>query len=197
MSNVRGTEFAVVVSMHLEQLVPFFSILIILILAVVLKGVLRSGSGGERAYEGNARLFTPADCLLLGVLEQILGKDYRIIGKVRIADFIRPLKGLSQSGHTSALNRIISKHIDFAVCDPKTMQVLGVIQHSDRLVDAALSSAGIPLVRLPAQRAYTPAEIRLRVSGLFATTNPSFWRIQPRLSAPAVIAKSVDLVSTP
>ena len=171
-----------------EQLVPFFPILIILIIAFARKAVLRSGSAGKLSSERNALLLSPAERSFLGVLEQILGEEYRIIRRVRIADIIRPLKGLSQSTDASALNRIISKQIDFAVCDPKSMQVVGVIelddskrQHRDRLVDVALSSAGIPLVRIPAQQAYTPAEIRLRVSGLFAATNPSTWRIQPRL----------------
>jgi hypothetical protein len=176
-----------------EQLVPFFPILIFLIIAVVRKAVLRSASAGKPSYEPNDRSFSPTEPSFLGVLEQILGNEYRVIRKVRIADIIRPQEGFSQSAPTSALNRIASKHLDFAVCDPRTMQVVGVIelddsshaetsrQRRDKLVDAALSSAGIRLVRIPVQRAYTPAEIRLRISGLFATANPSSWRIQPRL----------------
>lgn len=162
-----------------EQLAPFLPIFFILIVAVVLKGILRGGSGGKPSYERRDPLFSPAERSFLGVLEQIVGKEYRIIGKVRIADIIRPRKGLSASARTSALNRITSKHIDFAVCDPRTLQVVGVIelddsshrepdrQRRDKFVDAALSSAGVPLVRIPAQRVYAPAEIRHRVSVLF------------------------------
>jgi len=40
-------------------------------------------------------------------------------------------------------------------------------QRRDKFVDAAISSAGVPLVRIPAQRAYAPAEVRQRVSVLF------------------------------
>jgi Protein of unknown function (DUF2726) len=177
---------------HAEHLAPFFPILFILV-ALVLKGILRRGSAGKPSDERKDRLFSPAEHSFLGVLKQILDKEYRIIRKVRIADIIRPQEGFSQSAQASALNRITSKHLDFAVCDPRTMQVVGVIelddsghdgtsrQRRDKLVDAALSSAGIPLVRIPVQRAYTPAEIRLRISGLFAAANPSSWRIQPRL----------------
>jgi very-short-patch-repair endonuclease len=83
------------------------------------------------------------------------------------------------SARTSALNRITSKHVDFALCDLRTLQVVGVIelddsshsedrrQRRDKFVDAALSSAGVPFVRIPAQRGYTPSEIRERVSVLF------------------------------
>lgn len=166
--------------MHPEHFPWFFPILFLLIIVVVLKGILRGGSGGKPSYERRDPLFSPAERSFLGVLEQIVGKEYRIIGKVRMADIIRPRKGLSPSARTSALNRITSKHIDFAVCDPRTLQVVGVIelddsshdrtdrQRRDKFVDAALSSAGVPLVRIPAQRAYAPAEIRQRVSVLFA-----------------------------
>lgn len=147
-------------------------------------------------------MFSAAERSFLGVLEQIVGKEYRIIGKVRMArstalragsnnakrrapKVSAARKGLSASARTSALNRITSKHVDFAVCDPRTLQVVGVIElddsshdradreRRDKFVDAALSSAGVPLVRIPAQRAYTPAEIRQRVSVLFATANPA------------------------
>lgn len=186
MPNIRGTEFAAVAGMRPEQLAPFVPILLILIIVVVLKGIFRGGSAGKLSYERKDRLFSSAERSFLGVLEQIVGERYRIIGKVRIADIIRPRKDLSPSARTSALNRITSKHVDFAVCDPRTLQVVGVIelddsshretgrQRRDEFVDAALSSAGVPLVRIPAQRAYTPAEIRLRMSVLFTAANPSF-----------------------
>lgn len=166
--------------MHPEQLAPFLPIFFILIVAVVLKSILGGGSAGKLSYERNDRLFSAAERSFLGVLEQILGKEYRVIGKVRMADIIRPRLGLSASARTSALNRITSKHVDFAVCDPKTLQIVGVIelddsshdradrQRRDKFVDAALSSAGVPLVRIPAQRVYSPAEIRQRVSVFFA-----------------------------
>jgi hypothetical protein len=174
-----GTDLAAWADMFPEQLTSFLPILFLLIVAVVLKSILRSGTAGKLSYERNDRLFSPAERSFLGVLDQILGKEYRIIGKVNMADIIRPGRSLSASAHTAARNKIKSKHVDFAVCDPRTLQVVGVIelddsshdrtdrQRRDKFVDAALSSAGVPLVRIPAQRAYAPAEIRLRVSVLF------------------------------
>ena len=166
--------------MHPEHFPWFFPILFFLIIAVVLKGILRGGRGGNPSYERKDPLFSPAERSFLGVLDQIVGKDCRIIGKVNMADIIRPRRSLSTSAHATARNLIKSKHVDFAVCDRKTLQIVGVIelddsshgetdrQRRDKFVDAALSSAGVPLVRIPAQRAYTPAEVRQRVSGLFA-----------------------------
>ena len=47
--------------MHEEHLSPFLPILFILIIAVVIKGFLRSGSGGKLSYERTGRLFSPAE----------------------------------------------------------------------------------------------------------------------------------------
>src|SRR6266704_6880928 len=117
--------------MHPEQFAPFLPILLILIIAVVIKSFLRGSGARNYSYERRDRLFSPAERSFLGVLEQIFGKEYRIIGKVRIADIIRPRKGLSASARTSALNRITSKHVDFALCDLRTLQVVGVIELDD------------------------------------------------------------------
>jgi very-short-patch-repair endonuclease len=165
--------------MHPEQFALFLPILFILIIAVAVKKFIRSESVGNFSYERTDRLFSPAERSFLGVLEQIFGNEYRIIGKVRIADIIRPRRDLSASTRTSAFNRIAQKHVDFAVCDPQTLQVLGVIElddsshnesprrRRDKFVDAALFSARVPFVRIAAQRVYTPQEIRERVSVLF------------------------------
>jgi very-short-patch-repair endonuclease len=112
------------------------------------------------------------------VLAQIFGNEYRILGKVRLADIIRPRKGLSNSARASAFNRISGKHVDFAICDLRTLQVVGVVElddsshrrnsrHGDKVKDKALAAAGVPIVRIPAQRGYSPAEVREQVSVLF------------------------------
>lgn len=178
-SALSGIKFALLIGMRPEYGALLVLTLVILILVALLKAALRSGAAERIAYERRNLLFSAAERSFLGVLEQILGKDYRVIGKVRMADIIRPSGGLSRSARMAALNRITSKHFDFAVCDPRTLQVVGVIElddsshreasrrRRDEFVDAALSSAGVPIVRIPAQRAYMPAEIRLRLSALF------------------------------
>ena len=140
---------------------------------------LESSKERKIAYERRKLLFSAAERSFLGILDQVVGQEYRVIGKVRIADIIRPDGALSARARTSALNRIMSKHVDFAVCDQGTLQVVGVIElddashekasrrRRDEFVDAALVSAGVPIVRIPAQRVYSPAELRVRLSVLF------------------------------
>ena len=121
------------------------------------------------SYKRKPALFSPAERSFLGVLDQALGSEYRVFGKVRIADLIRPDNG---AGRQAALNRIMAKHVDFVVCDPGNLSVIGVVelddkshgQHSrrrrDALVDGAFGSAGIPIARFPARTGYSLAEIR-------------------------------------
>lgn len=61
--------------------------------AALLRSVLR-GRAVTLPYERIERLFTPAERSFLGVLEQIFGSDYRILGNLRLADIIRTRKGL-------------------------------------------------------------------------------------------------------
>lgn len=151
--------------------------LIILVGLAALARLLQGG--GEFPYERIEKLFTPAERSFLGVLEQIFGNDYRILAKVRLADIIRPRKGLANSARATALNRIDRKHVDFAICDLRTLQVIGVIElddsshkressrHGDGVKDKALAAAGVPIVRIAAQKSYNLAEIREKISGLF------------------------------
>jgi hypothetical protein len=148
------------------------------LLGLVARVSLDSSKERKIAYK-RQKLFSAAERSFLGVLDQVVGQEYRVIGKVRIADIIRPDGALSASARTSALNRIMSKHVDFAVCDQGTLQVVGVIElddashekasrrRRDEFVNAALVSAGVPIVRIPAQQVYSPAELRVRLSVLF------------------------------
>ncbi len=153
-------------------------IAVLAVVAAVLRSVLR-GRAVTLPYERIEWLFTPAERSFLGVLEQIFGSDYRILGKLRLADIIRTRKGLPASERTSAFNRIVGKHVDFAVCELSTFQIIGVVelddsshrgsvrQRRDEFLDAALSTAGVPVVHFRAQKAYVLAEVRQRVLQAF------------------------------
>ncbi len=157
----------------------FFVFVIVLALKLA-ERLLRGRFPGVLPYEQNGKLFSPAERSFLGVLEQIVGAEYRILGKIRLADIIRTRRGLSNSARTSAFNRICSRHVDFVLCDPRTFEIAGVIElddssHekelrrvSDQFMDKALSAAGVPFVRFKAQRAYVPAEIREKVSQILS-----------------------------
>lgn len=163
----------------------FFWIVLLLAAGVFFVLLLaRAGVSGPVAYpyEKVERLFTPAERSFLGALEQATDHQWRVMGKVRLADVLHPQKGLSRSAYFQALNRIAQKHVDFVLCDPQTLRVVGVIELDDRsheradrqrrdeLVDGALAAAGVPLLRVPVQSGYKVVDLRQKVAQAFPFT---------------------------
>jgi very-short-patch-repair endonuclease len=156
-------------------MLPLIGILILLgIIAFVVKVVLPGLGKGRVAlpYQKEPVLFTPAERSFFAVLEQALGDEFRVLGKVRLADVIRVKAGLSGSVRQQAFNRIQSKHLDFVVCDPNDLSVQFVVelddsshqqprrQARDEFLDKALAAAGVPVFHFPVKRAYVVQEIR-------------------------------------
>jgi very-short-patch-repair endonuclease len=172
--------------MNPHQFLPLLAVVVAFIIGLALVIRLFASRGPvSLPYERTEHLFSPAERSFLGVLEEVLEKEFCILGKVRLADIIRPRKGLSNSERTSALNRITSKHVDFAVCDLRTRAVVGVIelddsshqkasrQRRDEFIDKALSAAGVPIVHIAAQKGYQLAEVRSQISILFTPSENS------------------------
>lgn len=167
---------------------PVLPLVLLFVAVIIIAAAVRLFSASRRAYlayDRVERLFSPTERSLLGVLEQVLGTQYRIFGKVRLVDIIQTPKALSNSERTSAFNRISAKHVDFALCDPRTFEIIGVIElddssqeresrrKRDRFLDEALTAAGVPFVRIAAQRSYVPAKIREQISALFRKPSES------------------------
>lgn len=158
--------------------------LFVLIIAVIIIGLMiamnmeliRGLRGDDADYERRATLFTPAERSFLGVLEQALDSRYRVFGKVRLGDLIKPVKGLAAGKRTAAQNRINQKHVDFVVCTANELALVGVLElvdqsheredrgRRDLFVDQALAMAGIPLLRFPVQNGYALQEVRARLA---------------------------------
>lgn len=154
-------------------------LLVMIVVLVVLVSLLKrqqAGPSKELTYEARKDLFSPAERSFLGVLEQAVAGQYCIFGKVRLGDLIQPGSGHSQSRRTGARNRINQKHVDFVLCQPETLAVVGAVElddsshrrkaRSDRddFVDRALESAGIQLVRFAARKGYAVAEVAAKLA---------------------------------
>ncbi|OGV59058.1 MAG: hypothetical protein A2283_03710 [Lentisphaerae bacterium RIFOXYA12_FULL_48_11] len=128
-------------------------------------------------YESAGTLFSPAERSFLGVLEQAVGNDFKVMGKVRLADIINIKKGLSGSERQQAFNRIQSKHVDFVVCDTKSLTLQCVVelddsshqqaqrQERDAFVDKVMSAAGIHILHFSAKKSYSIQEVRDAIAG--------------------------------
>lgn len=147
----------------------------ILLVAFVLALVAATSKSETYPYVKQGVLFSKAERSFLGVLDQAVGADYRIFGKVRIGDVLGTRKGLDKSRSTSARNRIRSKHFDFVLCDKRDLSVVCAIELDDKshkqrerkerddFINSACKAASLPLVRIPAQAGYAMAEVRSEI----------------------------------
>ncbi|WP_404813893.1 DUF2726 domain-containing protein [Citrifermentans bremense] len=127
-------------------------------------------------------LESPAERSFLGALDQTLDNKYRIFGKVRLGDLVKPAKGLSNSKRVGVRNKVNQKHVDFVVCTATDLAVVGVIELDDQsheredrterdaLVDHALSCAGIPIARFSVKKGYQIQELRIKLAEAFKLT---------------------------
>lgn len=151
-------------------------IILILILMMVSFAVAwikkKAGKGfADFPYQSKEVLCSSAERSFLDVLDKIVGNRYRVFAKVRLADIVDIKRGLSTSARKKAFNRIVRKHIAFIVCNANDLSIIGAIelidkthrgkgrQERDQFLYKTLEAAGIPVIRIKAQSAYSINEI--------------------------------------
>jgi len=119
-------------------------------------------------YRVRDDFLSPAEQSFYLVIKGMMGDHLIICPKVSLADIffvIRPNENLS------AYNRINRKHVDFLVCNPKTMKPRFAIElddqsharadreERDEFVDGVFKQAGLPLVHVPVRQSYGISEL--------------------------------------
>lgn len=124
-------------------------------------------------YSRRRRLVTRSELAFYRVLRDAVNNDWEIFAMVRIADLLSVPKGADN--HRSWLNKILSKHIDFIICDKDSLEVLAGIElddpshlqptrmRRDNFVNAAFEDAGLPLLRIPTADAYDVTALRKKL----------------------------------
>lgn len=165
------------------------SVLVIVIAAFAVLAALKGmkGGGGSTVgfpYQPAKALFSPAERSFLGVLDQAVGPEHRVFGKVRIADIAAVKPGLSASARQGALNRIASKHFDFIVCRASDLMVLCAVElndksHStqrvqfrDELVHNVCRVINLPLLQIPAKQTYSLQDLRAQFLSAIGASQP-------------------------
>ena len=148
-----------------------FVLIVIGFFALKRRNQSSSGQDAELPYVLGDRLFTPAERSFLCVLDQSVGSDLRVFGKVRVADVIGVEKGKPKSVWQRAFNRINAKHFDFVLCSPSDLKPLCAVELNDKshaqdarkgrdqFLEEVCRKAGLPLVFFPAQNAYSITEV--------------------------------------
>jgi hypothetical protein len=156
----------------LNILIP--AVLLVATLLIGLRRIGRLGGGkGPLPYESNGPLLSRAERSFCGVLVQAVEGRYPIFAKVRLGDVLTVPPGTQQ--FWTHRNKIDRKHVDFVLCSPRDLTPVLAIELDDAsheradrrardaFVDRALEAAGLPILHVPAQHAYVPAELRARI----------------------------------
>jgi hypothetical protein len=129
----------------------------------------------EFPYTKKPMLFSPAERLFLGVLEQAIGNDYRIFGKVQVADIVSVKPTADRSAWLGAFNPISAKNFDFVLCDKEHLSIRCVIdlnntshhlpqrQKQDTFVEGVCEALSLPFVQIQAPRQYSALELRKKI----------------------------------
>ena len=154
----------------------FIAVALIVVLAVLAALKSKQGSASTLGfpYQPAKVLFSPSERSFLGALDQALGPEHRVFGKVRVADIATVKIGLSNSARRGALNRVAAKHFDFVVCRASDLIILCAIELNDRSHSSPRAQArdeflakvcqtiNLPLLSVPAKQSYSPQELRAK-----------------------------------
>lgn len=149
------------------------AIILMMLLIVVALGAIKLSDGGVTfPFKRKTQLFTPVEHSFLNLIEQSMGREFRIVCRVRLNDLLQIRASTGKKQASAALSRASSRQLDFVLCDKQDMSpVLAVdLVHSngkegyktqrDWFVSGSLDAAGIPHARIKIKSGYTVEEIR-------------------------------------
>ena len=161
-------------------------VFVVFLVLAALKGKQRGGTGSiDFPYLPAKALFSAAERSFLGVLDQAVGPQHRVFGKVRVADLASVKPGLSNSARQGALNRVASKHFDFVVCRASDLAVVCAVELNDKshssqraktrddLILKVCQAINLPLLTVQAKQAYSFQEVQAQFMAAIAPSGPS------------------------
>jgi hypothetical protein len=120
-------------------------------------------------------LLTNAELSFYHALNQAVSGHYIVMSKVRVADTLKPARGLNNSTRMKCFNFLAKKHFDFVLCQPNTMQIVKAVELNDRShqradrkardenLKAACNSAGLPLYFVDCAPSYSIMDIKSQI----------------------------------
>ena len=148
----------------------------------------------EYPYHIRDDFLSPAEHSFFLVLKHIVSNRAVICTKVSLSDLFY-VRADDPSRFRTYTNKIDRKHVDFLLCDLKTLQPLVGIelddkshqkssrQARDEFVEKVYTAAKLPLVRFPARRSYSTSELE-SVLNQYLNPNESSTPSQPVITEP-------------
>lgn len=142
----------------------------ILLLWLLFRG---RGRGARVSYQTNLVLFSPEERALYGALNQAVGDEFAVLGKIPVGAVIQPRRGAPAAVMRRAYDELGERAFEFVLCGRKDLSVACVVQLLDRghgakraqdrddgVLRSMCEAARLPLVRISASPFYEVAEIR-------------------------------------
>jgi very-short-patch-repair endonuclease len=168
MDNLLALTIFLVILAVLAALIKFFPILRSTALHKVYP-VRRSTPLDNLPYRKRWYLLSQAERPFYEVLRTVVGKDMYVFTKVRLLDLLWLPENTRR--RLTYIRRVMSKHVDFVLCDRQTVSPVLVVelddssheildrQERDAFVNKVLRTAGLPILRVRAMRSYVPNEL--------------------------------------
>ena len=146
---------------------PFYCAALVAIVVLMF-----AGPGGRRVGYRRGRFLSANEKSFLWALDVALGRDYRPLAEVRLAELADPAPGLSGRLRRRALGGVMAKSVDFVICDGLSLDPVVAIEvddlshllperlSPDAFVNPAFAEIGAPLLWVKAQRFYRVDELR-------------------------------------
>ncbi len=159
-------------------------------------------------YQVQNHFLSPAELSFFQNLRGVVGNRAVVSAKVGLGDVFW-IKLEDKSKFRAYRNKIDRKHVDFLLCDPATMQpLLGIElddsshQREDRrerdaFVDQVFAVAKLPLLHVPAKRAYVVAEIAAQLAPYLGSSSTFAPEIAPLAAQPIMAAALSKIASEP
>jgi hypothetical protein len=129
----------------------------------------------EYPYHQVDEFISPAELNFFFNLKSVVGDSVQIFSKVKLSDLFYAKTG-DYGKNRSYTNKIDRKHVDFLLCNPKTLKpILGIElndkshqradrQERDDFVNHVFEVAKLPLIHFSAQRSYSQSELKSKLS---------------------------------
>lgn len=147
-------------------------ILMMLLILVSIGAMKLSDQGVTFPFQKRTQLFTPVEHSFLRMIEQAMGREFRIVCRVKLSDVVAVRQSAGKKKAGVALSRASSKQLDFVLCNKDDMTPIvaidlvhgqgkqGYKSQKDWFVTGALDAAGIPHVRIKVQSGYSVEDVR-------------------------------------
>ena len=129
----------------------------------------------EYPYHQVDEFISPAELNFFFNLKAVIGDTFEIFSKVKLSDLFYAKTG-DFGKNRIYTNKIDRKHVDFLLCDPKTLNpFLGIElddkshrradrQERDDFVNHVFEAAKLPLMHVSVQRSYSQNELKYKLS---------------------------------